>query len=96
MESCAADRDDKVLHFSDRTLGWENTVHQLQSAETIAFGSSREIVSEMDPDAPHRQKKPLHDLDIDDDNILSKKVFREIRCGKLDEAQKVNRKTKLI
>lgn len=45
----------------------------------------------MDPDAPHRQKKPLHDLDIEDDKTLSKKVFREIRCGKLEEAQKVNK-----
>lgn len=91
LESCAADKDDEILHFSDSTLGWENTLHQLQSAETIAFSSSRQIVSEMDPDAPHRQKKMLHDLDMDDEKRLGKKVFNEIRCGKLEEAQKVNR-----
>lgn len=89
LESCSADRDDEVLHFSDSTLGWENTLHQLQSADTIAFSSSRQIVSEMDPDAPHHQKKPLHDLDMEDDKRLCRKVFHEIRCGKLEEAQKV-------
>lgn len=89
LESCAADRDDEVLHFSDSTLGWENTLHQLQSAETIAFGSSRQIVTEMDPDAPHHQKKVLHDLDMEDEKRLERKIFHEIRCGKLEEAQKV-------
>lgn len=89
LESCAADRDDEVLHFSDNTLGWENTLHQLQSADTIAFASSRQIVTEMDPDAPYHQKKPLHDLDREDEKRLGRKIFNEIRCGKLEEAQKV-------
>lgn len=89
LESCAADRDDEVLTFSDSTLGWENTLHQLESADNIAFRSTRQIVTEMDPDAPHRQKRPLHDLDMEDDKRLARRVFNEIRCGKLEEAQKV-------
>lgn len=89
LECNAAENDDEVLHFSDSSVGWENTLHQLQYAETIAFGSSRQIVSQMDPDAPHYQKKQLHDLDVEDEKQLSKRIFAEIRCGKLEEAQKV-------
>lgn len=89
LESCAADKDDEVLTFSDSSLGWENTLHQLESSENIAFRSTRPIVNQMDPDAPHRQKKSLHDLDMEDEKRLSRKVFNEIRCGKLEEAQKV-------
>ncbi|CAG9860633.1 unnamed protein product [Phyllotreta striolata] len=91
LESNAADRDDEVLHFADSTIGWENTLHQLQSADTIAFKSTRQIVSRMDPDAPNYEKKPLHDLDVEDDKRLSERIFRLIRCGKLDEAQKLCR-----
>nr|CAH7732455.1 unnamed protein product [Callosobruchus chinensis] len=91
LESNAADRDDEALHFSDSTMGWENTLHQLQSAETIAFGSSREIVRHLDPDAPHCEQKPLHDLDMEDEKKLEKKIFTEIRCGKLEGAQQLCR-----
>lgn len=89
LECNAAEKDDEVLHFSDSSVGWENTLHQLQYTETIAFGSSRQIVSQMDPDAPHYEKKQLHDLDKEDEEQLSKRIFAEIRCGKLEEAQKV-------
>lgn len=89
LECNAADKNDEILHFSDSSVGWENTLHQLQFAENIAFGSSRKIVSQMDPDAPHYEKKPLHDLDVEDETHLAKRIFTEIRCGKLEEAQKV-------
>ncbi|KAJ8970967.1 hypothetical protein NQ317_012644 [Molorchus minor] len=72
LEYNAMDTDYKVLHFSDNTVSWENTLHQLQSADTIAFGSSRQIVTEMDPDAPHVQHKPLHDLDVEDEKKAQK------------------------
>ncbi|ENN75270.1 hypothetical protein D910_02376 [Dendroctonus ponderosae] len=91
LEAEACEKDDSVLHFSDSTVGWENTLHQLQSAETIAFGSSRPIVDKLDPDAPHYQKKPLHDIDMDDEKRLNYRIFQEIRCGKLGEAQKLAR-----
>ncbi|XP_050509495.1 nuclear pore complex protein Nup107 [Diabrotica virgifera virgifera] len=91
LESNAADRDDEALLFSDSTVGWENTLHQLQSADTIAFSSSRQIVTQMDPDAPNHQKRPLHDLDAEDEKRLTERIFMEIRCGKLEEAQKLCR-----
>ncbi|CAH1999739.1 unnamed protein product [Acanthoscelides obtectus] len=93
LESNAADRDDEALHFSDSTVGWENTLHQLQSADTIAFESSREIVRHLDPDAPHYEKKPLHDLDMEDERRLERKIFTEIRCGKLEDAQQLCRQS---
>lgn len=49
--------------FTDKTIAWENTLHELQSKRMIPYKSSREFVSKLDPDAPRRLKKPLHDLD---------------------------------
>ncbi|XP_017770654.1 PREDICTED: nuclear pore complex protein Nup107 [Nicrophorus vespilloides] len=89
LESNAAQRDDEVLHFSDSTVGWENTLHQLKSKETIVFESSRTIVKHLDADAPHYEKLPLHDLDMEDERRLCHKIFQEIRCGKLEAAQKL-------
>ncbi|KAJ8917651.1 hypothetical protein NQ315_005098 [Exocentrus adspersus] len=91
LESNAADKDDAVLHFSDSSVGWENTLHQLQFAENIAFSSSKQIVTQMDPDAPHYQRRTLHDFDMEDEKTLAKRIFTEIRCGKLDQAQKLCR-----
>lgn len=96
LESNAADREQQVLHYNDNTVGWENTLHQLQSADTIAFSSTRRIVDQMDPDAPYCQQRNIHDLDLEDEKRLNKRLFGEIRCGRLDEAQKVNRKCKTI
>ncbi|KRT85638.1 hypothetical protein AMK59_1849, partial [Oryctes borbonicus] len=89
LESNAAEKYDKMLYFSDSTVGWENTLHQLSSSDTIVFGSSREIVTELHPDAPSQQGKPLHDMDIEDNKRLCYLVFTGIRCGKLAEAQKL-------
>lgn len=51
------------------------------------FGSGRDIVKSLDPDAPFREKRPLHDLDMEDQLRLSKQIFVEIRQGKIEEAQ---------
>ncbi|KAF7269580.1 nuclear pore complex protein Nup107 [Rhynchophorus ferrugineus] len=91
LEAEASEKEDKTLHFSDSTVGWENTLHQLESSDTIAFGSSRQIVDKLDPDAPHYQKKCLHDLDADDEQRLNRYIFEQIRCGKLEEAEKLAR-----
>lgn len=90
LEYSAAEQDDELLHFSDHTVGWENTLHQLKSKDTIVFASLCEIVNKLDPDAPHYQKLPLHDLDMADESKLLQKLFREIRCGKLHKAQQVS------
>lgn len=51
------------------------------------FGGHREIVKSLDPDAPHREKFPLHDLDMEDQKRLTRHIFNAIRQGKIDEAQ---------
>lgn len=79
----------KVQYFTDKTIGWENTLHQLESADTIVFKTTRPIITELDPDAPIRQNLSLHDLDIEDEERLCKKLFVEVRCGKFEEAQKL-------
>lgn len=84
--ACALREDDNFQHV---TAGWENTLHELKSKETLAFKSTDKIVSKLDPDAPHYQQMPLHDLDMDDEKRLCQRVFRKIRCGQLSEAQQV-------
>ena len=32
--------------------------------KNISYASSRDLVTSMDPDAPHREKRQLHDLDV--------------------------------
>ncbi|XP_008546727.1 nuclear pore complex protein Nup107 [Microplitis demolitor] len=80
----------KIEHFTDKTVAWENTLHQLQNRQSgITFGSSRPLVTSLDPDAPVREGKPLHDLDKEDDARLEKRMFLEVRCGRLQRAQEL-------
>ncbi|XP_058061948.1 nuclear pore complex protein Nup107 [Anopheles bellator] len=74
-------------HYTNRTVAWENTLHQLLDIGQTAFGSGRQIVKSLDPDAPVREKRPLHDLDAEDQNRLAKQIFLDIRHGRLEEAQ---------
>lgn len=76
----------QVGHTTDRTVAWENTLFQLKKQQQIAFGSGAEIVKSLDPDAPIREKKPLHALDEEDNMRLSRCIFEEIRQGRIDEA----------
>ncbi|KYN05331.1 hypothetical protein ALC62_03615 [Cyphomyrmex costatus] len=91
LEKNALDQADKypsVELFTDKTVAWENTVHQLHNKNLgIAFSSSRPMVSSLDPDAPIREGRPLHDLDREDDARLEKRMFIEVRCGRLQKAQ---------
>lgn len=77
----------QIGHFTDRTIAWENTLHQLQNVGLTAFGSTREIVKSLDPDAPVRERRPLHDLDVEDQARLSRQIFQEVRFGRIEEAQ---------
>lgn len=65
---------DKVHHFMDETISWENTLHQLQNIDGTVFGGNKAIVKSLDPDAPHRESLPLHDLDAEDEERISKEV----------------------
>ena len=83
LERNAVDQTDrlpKVEHFTDKTVAWENTLHQLHNRQGgITFGSSRPLVTCLDPDAPIREGKPLHDLDKEDDARLETRMFLEVR-----------------
>lgn len=75
LEQCASDQHyDKCRHFTDETISWENTLHQLQNLDRTVFGSGKAIVQKMDPDAPLRENAPLHDLDMEDEQRISKQV----------------------
>ncbi|XP_015432951.1 PREDICTED: nuclear pore complex protein Nup107 [Dufourea novaeangliae] len=93
LEKNALDQADKcpsTEYFTDKTLAWENTVQQLltyKDKKSIPFRSTRPLVSSLDPDAPIREGKPLHDLDREDDARLEKRMFIEVRCGRLTKAQ---------
>jgi nuclear pore complex protein Nup107 len=74
-----ADRLPPIENFTDKTVAWENTLHQLQNIKGgVTFASSRPIISTMDPDAPIREGKPLHDLDREDDARLEKRMLIEV------------------
>ncbi|XP_046383963.1 nuclear pore complex protein Nup107 [Ischnura elegans] len=93
LEKGAADESesDRLMHleaFTDHTIGWENTLHQLQNQEKgIPYTSTQPIVTQMDPDAPLREQKPLHDLDQEDEVRLARQIFLLIRCGQMERAQ---------
>lgn len=77
LEQCETQRFDKFGHFMDETVSWENTLHQLQNIDRTAFSGKKNIVKSLDPDAPHREKLPLHDLDAEDEARISKEVSKE-------------------
>lgn len=75
LEQCECQQHfDKCRHFMDDTISWENTLHQLQNIDKTVFGSGKPIVKSLDPDAPHRENLPLHDLDAEDETRISKEV----------------------
>ncbi|XP_076188614.1 nuclear pore complex protein Nup107 isoform X2 [Aptenodytes patagonicus] len=93
LESIAKD---EIGDFSDniefyaKSVYWENTLHILKQRQLSTYiGSSRALVTELDPDAPIRQKLPLDDLDREDDARLLKYLFTLIRAGMTDEAQRL-------
>lgn len=78
--------------FSEKSVNWEHTLHKLKSRD--AFGridkstlSGREFVDELDPDAPIRTAKSLHDLDQEDEFRLMEYIFAFIRAGDLKSAR---------
>ncbi|XP_035258434.1 nuclear pore complex protein Nup107 [Anguilla anguilla] len=76
------------IEFHSKSVCWENTLHALkQRRVTSSTGFSRPLVTELDPDAPVRQKRPLADLDREDDARLLKYLFTLVRAGMMDEAQ---------
>ncbi|XP_041935960.1 nuclear pore complex protein Nup107 isoform X2 [Alosa sapidissima] len=78
------------IEFYAKSVCWENTLHALKQRHTQPqTGFMRPLVTELDPDAPIRQKRPLADLDREDDARLLKNLFTLIRAGMTDEAQRL-------
>uniref|UniRef100_A0A672RHJ1 Nuclear pore complex protein n=1 Tax=Sinocyclocheilus grahami TaxID=75366 RepID=A0A672RHJ1_SINGR len=93
LESIAKDEigdfSDNIEYYA-KSVYWENTLHTLKLRRNQPSGGfSRPLVTELDPDAPIRQKRPLADLDREDDTRLLKNLFNLIRAGMTDEAQRL-------
>uniref|UniRef100_L7M2T4 Nuclear pore complex protein n=1 Tax=Rhipicephalus pulchellus TaxID=72859 RepID=L7M2T4_RHIPC len=94
LESCAAHQrgmssdDDRLEYFADGGCAWENTLHHVQSRASAGSAPSS-YVTELDPDAPSRQRLPIHDLDRDDECRLFRSVFFHLRAGQLQRAQEL-------
>uniref|UniRef100_A0A4W5KF70 Nuclear pore complex protein n=1 Tax=Hucho hucho TaxID=62062 RepID=A0A4W5KF70_9TELE len=87
---------DEIGDFSDnieyyaKSVYWENTLHALKlRRNTSSTGFNVPLVTELDPDAPIRQRRPLADLDREDDARLLKYLFTLLRAGMTDEAQRL-------
>uniref|UniRef100_A0A1A9WZW9 Nuclear pore complex protein n=1 Tax=Glossina brevipalpis TaxID=37001 RepID=A0A1A9WZW9_9MUSC len=88
LEACYERRNYGPLigQTSDRSVSWDNTLFQLKKKKQLAFDTGAEIVKSLDPDAPIREKRPLHALDEEDSMRLSRCIFQEVRQGRFDEA----------
>uniref|UniRef100_H2YVY0 Nuclear pore complex protein n=1 Tax=Ciona savignyi TaxID=51511 RepID=H2YVY0_CIOSA len=89
LEQNAADEIEGVfekLQSYSSNVSWENTLHRLKKNKDQGI-EDRHLISEMDPDAPSRQKRAIDELDRQDENQLLKIVFSFIRSGKIEEAE---------
>lgn len=79
----------KIGEFQEKCSSWEHTLHYLKNANSFnkQSSSNREFVDELDPDAPVRQKRPLHDIDQEDEYKLMEYVYAFVRAGDLEQAQ---------
>jgi len=68
------------------TTGWENTLAKLLGKIDTR---STDIVTNLDPDAPLRQKKNLHELDHRDEQEFAKLLYIYVRAGMLEAAQEI-------
>lgn len=83
----------KLSSFTQK-FSWEHTLHQLNSKERKLNVNTniRDYVSELDPDAPIRQKKSLHDLDQEDEHLIMEYIYSFIRAGDLESVRKLTLK----
>ncbi|KAM8884508.1 nuclear pore complex protein Nup107 isoform 1-T1 [Synchiropus picturatus] len=92
LESIAKDQigdfSDNIEYYA-KNVCWENTLHALKLRRKSSAGLTIPLVTELDPDAPFRQQRPLADLDKEDDARLLKNLFTLIRAGMTEEAQRL-------
>ena len=75
------------IQFAADSVSWEHTLHILK--QNYNGKENLRIVTEMDPDAPIRQRRMLADLDEKDEAKLMKFIFMFLRAGKLEDAKKL-------
>ncbi|KAM3588024.1 uncharacterized protein V6R79_019342 [Siganus canaliculatus] len=92
LESIAKDQigdfSDNIEYYA-KNVCWENTLHSLKLRRKSGTAFTVPLVTELDPDAPLRQQRPLADLDREDDARLLKNLFTLIRAGMTEEAQRL-------
>ncbi|XP_061570340.1 nuclear pore complex protein Nup107 isoform X1 [Cololabis saira] len=92
LESISKDQtgefSDNIEYYA-KNVCWENTIHALKMRRKSGSALTVPLVTELDPDAPLRQQRPLADLDREDDARLLKNLFMLIRAGMTDEAQRL-------
>lgn len=92
LESIAKDQigdfSDNIEYYA-KNVCWENTLHALKIRRKSGAAMTVPLVTELDPDAPFRQQRPLADLDREDDARLLKNLFTLIRAGMTEEAQRL-------
>lgn len=92
LESIAKDQigdfSDNIEYYA-KNVCWENTLHALKVRRKSGAAFTVPLVTELDPDAPLRQQRPLADLDREDDARLLKNLFTLIRAGMTEEAQRL-------
>lgn len=92
LESIAKDQigdfSDNIEYYA-KNVCWENTLHALKMRRKSGTAMTVPLVTELDPDAPFRQQRPLADLDREDDARLLKNLFTLIRAGMTEEAQRL-------
>nr|XP_057934164.1 nuclear pore complex protein Nup107 isoform X2 [Doryrhamphus excisus] len=92
LESIAKDQigdfSDNIEYYA-KNVCWENTQHALKLRRERGTAFTVPLVTELDPDAPLRQQRPLAVLDREDDARLLKNLFTLIRAGMTEEAQRL-------
>jgi nuclear pore complex protein Nup107 len=83
---------EKMSAFSEKCFSWEHTLHHLKNLNNFARKdkaqfTGRDYVNELDPDAPIRLNKPLHDLDQEDEYKMMEYIFAFLRAGDLNSAR---------
>ncbi|XP_062520913.1 nuclear pore complex protein Nup107-like [Corticium candelabrum] len=94
LEKCAEEDMSSIFmaEFAADSVCYERTLHELNRIDKPHGQqgcSTRLLVTEIDPDAPHRQGRHLVDGDEEDEADLIRNIYFFIRAGRLDEAQKL-------
>ena len=72
-----------------KNICFENTLIELKNFQNQSKPVNPRLVTELDPDAPIRERKQLSELDQKDELMLSQCIWYQVRAGRIDEAQKI-------